>query len=186
MLHQSFSNLPTLPPSISPPMLDDLIAGVRRSLEADPILARDYLDRIAALFSPTDDAIEAILVPALPPTAAVETAKGGLTPWQITRVRRHIDESLEQTILVEALASVARLSSGHFCRAFKVSIGETPHAFLIRQRIRRAQTLMLRTTENLSQIASACGLTDQAHLTRLFRRIVGETPLLWRRAWREG
>jgi len=36
----------------------------------------------------------------------------------------------------------------------------------------------------LSQIACACGLTDQAHLTRLFRRILNETPLAWRRNWR--
>jgi AraC family transcriptional regulator len=186
MLQQSVLNHSALPPRAPSPMLTDLIAGARRSLEADPILARDYLDRIAALFSKTIDPFEAVLIPALPVVAGVEATKGGLTPWQISRVREHIDEKLEQTILVEALASVARLSSGHFCRAFKVSVGETPHAFLIRQRIRRAQTLMLRTTDNLSQIACACGLTDQAHLTRLFRRIVGETPLVWRRAWREG
>ncbi len=34
----------------------------------------------------------------------------------------------------------------------------------------------------LSIIAVECGLADQAHLTRLFRRIVGESPAAWRRA----
>ncbi|PMX44440.1 helix-turn-helix transcriptional regulator, partial [Pseudomonas sp. MPR-R2A6] len=85
--------------------------------------------------------------------------------------------------VLDGLAGVVRLSTGHFCRAFKVTVGETPHAFLIRRRIRRAQTLMLTTKDSLSHIACTCGLTDQAHLTRLFRRMVGDTPLSWRRTW---
>jgi AraC family transcriptional regulator len=34
----------------------------------------------------------------------------------------------------------------------------------------------------LSEIAAECGMADQAHLTRLFRGIVGESPAAWRRA----
>lgn len=90
---------------------------------------------------------------------------------------------LGRPLVIEELALVASLSPGHFCRAFKVSVGETPHAYVIRQRIRRAQRLMLETGNSLSDIAGACGLTDQAHLTRLFKRLVGTTPLLWRRTW---
>jgi AraC-like DNA-binding protein len=55
-------------------------------------------------------------------------------------------------------------------------MGETPHGYIMRQRIRRAQILMLESRDLLSQIACACGLTDQAHLTRLFRRALGTTP----------
>jgi len=40
---------------------------------------------------------------------------------------------------------------------------------------------MLTTEDPLSQIALACGLADQAHLSKLFRRAVGETPSAWRR-----
>jgi AraC-like DNA-binding protein len=43
---------------------------------------------------------------------------------------------------------------------------------------------MLRTDDALSEIACICGLTDQAHLTRLFRRVVGNTPRAWRNRWR--
>jgi AraC-like DNA-binding protein len=41
---------------------------------------------------------------------------------------------------------------------------------------------MLSTMRPLSEIAVDCGLADQAHLTRLFRKIVGESPAAWRRA----
>lgn len=186
MLHETILSHSPSDHGALPPLLSELVAGARRSISADPLLACDYLDRLAAILAGPKDTLESVLIPSMPMTVSSEAAKGGLTPWQIARVRRHIEDELDQTILVEAMASVARLSSGHFCRAFKVSIGETPHAYVIRQRIRRAQTLMLRTSDNLSQIACACGLTDQAHLTRWFRRLVGETPLGWRRAWREG
>jgi AraC family transcriptional regulator len=36
----------------------------------------------------------------------------------------------------------------------------------------------------LSEIALSCGLADQSHLSRWFRRIVGETPHAWRRIQR--
>jgi AraC-like DNA-binding protein len=41
---------------------------------------------------------------------------------------------------------------------------------------------MLTTAEPISSIAIKCGMCDQAHLTRTFRRRVGETPHTWRRA----
>jgi AraC-like DNA-binding protein len=40
---------------------------------------------------------------------------------------------------------------------------------------------MLTTSESLSQIALACGLADQAHLSRRFRQVTGTTPGAWRR-----
>ncbi|WP_404366591.1 helix-turn-helix domain-containing protein [Sphingomonas sp. MMS24-J45] len=162
-----------------------LVAGAKQALDNDPHVARGLLDQLATLFGSDERTRhEALLLPAAPPTGDERgTARGGLASWQVNRTLRYIDARLADPIMVETLASVAQLSTGHFCRAFKITVGETPHAFLIRQRVRRAQMLMLRTDETLSQIASACGLTDQAHLTRLFRRMVGETPLAWRRTW---
>jgi len=80
------------------------------------------------------------------------------------------------------MARVAARSVCYFSRAFKVSFGETPHAYVMRRRVRRAQELMLNSDEPLSHIALACGFADQAHLSRLFRREVGATPSAWRRA----
>jgi AraC-like DNA-binding protein len=45
---------------------------------------------------------------------------------------------------------------------------------------------MLSTAESLSQIAAQCGMADQAHFCKLFRRLVGESPNAWRRARRQG
>ncbi|MBB3226009.1 AraC-like DNA-binding protein [Luteibacter sp. Sphag1AF] len=106
----------------------------------------------------------------------------GLAPWQASRVAAHVDEHLGFSITIDQLATLVNLSSSYFCRAFKDSFGEPPHAYIMRRRVERAQLMMRSTREPLSQIALACGLSDQAHLCNLFRRLVGTSPSHWRRA----
>jgi AraC family transcriptional regulator len=108
--------------------------------------------------------------------------RGGLAPWQIRRVTTHIEANLDATIGIKDLATLTRLSSFHFCRAFRDSFGDSPHGYVMRRRVERAQGLMLTTNASLVQIAAECGLADQAHFNKLFRRFVGESPGAWRRA----
>ena len=178
MLHTALKST-ALPRTFAPTIAAGLLANAFSTLDDNPHVARHYLERLAAMFVADTPSTETA------PDDEAKPVKGGLAPWQLRSVVKHIEQRLGSTIGVDALAEIARLSTGHFCRAFKVTTGHTPHAFLIRQRVRRAQTLMLRTDETLSQIACACGLTDQAHLTRLFRRVLGETPLVWRRTWQQ-
>jgi AraC family transcriptional regulator len=109
-------------------------------------------------------------------------ARQGLAPWQLRRVLSFIEANLSTSIRNQDLAAIIRLSTTHFNVAFRNSVGESPHGYLIRRRVERAQGLMLSTDRSLSDIAAECGLADQAHLTRLFRRMVGESPAAWRRA----
>jgi AraC-like DNA-binding protein len=111
--------------------------------------------------------------------------RGGLPAWQARRLAAHIDARLSERILIEELAQLAGLSTGHFCRAFKQTFGIPAHAYLLRRRIEFAQGVMLKTQLSLSEIALACGLSDQSHFTRAFRRIVGQTPHSWRRTRRD-
>lgn len=109
-------------------------------------------------------------------------SRHGLAPWQIRRVLAHVDANLDTPIRNRELAAIAHLSVFHFNVAFREGVGDSPHEYVIRRRIERAQGLMLSTGKPLSQIAVECGLADQSHLTRLFRRVVGESPAAWRRA----
>ncbi len=106
----------------------------------------------------------------------------GLAPWQVRRVLEHIEANLDATLRNKDLATVVRLSAFHFNVAFRGSVGESPHRYIMRRRVARAQKLMLSTHKTLSDIAAECGLADQAHMTRLFRKLVGESPAAWRRA----
>jgi len=110
-----------------------------------------------------------------------ENGSGKLAGWQVQRLRAYVDNHLGETIRVSDLSSVARRSTAHFCRAFKRTFGQTPHAYVTARRLHHAKALMLEAEEPLSAIALECGFTDQAHFSRLFRQHTGEAPGAWRR-----
>ena len=108
-------------------------------------------------------------------------ASGGLAPWQARIVKTHIDTNLHGSLRSKDLARLVQLSTFHFCRVFRVSFGQSPHTYVMRRRIERAQGLILTTNLRLSQIALDCGFADQAHFSKQFRRHSGESPGEWRR-----
>jgi AraC family transcriptional regulator len=163
--------------AISLDQLRSLVAELYRALDEtlreQRSTAEERLQRAAVML----EAVES------PGHAAPDRARtGGLAPWQLRRVVTYIEENLEKSIRNTELAAVARLSPFHFNVAFRKSVGDSPHEYIIRRRMERAQGLMLSTDASLSDIAATCGLADQAHFTRLFRRVVGESPGAWRRA----
>jgi AraC-like DNA-binding protein len=109
--------------------------------------------------------------------------RGGLEPRQEQRVRRHIEAHLDQPIRVIALAEISGLSAGHFSVAFRTTFGSSVRTYLAHRRIERAQMLMLSSRGSLADIALNSGFCDQAHLCRMFRRITGQTPNVWRRTY---
>lgn len=104
-----------------------------------------------------------------------------LPAWKMTRVMGFIDANLDRPIRIEEMASITKLSCSHFSRAFRSTAGEPPSAFVIRRRVERAEQLILLTDKPLSQIALDCGMADQSHLTKLFRRCYGMSPGKWRK-----
>jgi AraC family transcriptional regulator len=114
-------------------------------------------------------------------SGANRSARGGLAAWQIVRVRAYIDSNLHRTIHIRDLSAIARRSPAHFSRKFKLAVGESPHAYVVRRRLERACHLMIASAEPLSEIALSVGFSDQAHLCRLFRQAFGQSPASWRR-----
>lgn len=104
-----------------------------------------------------------------------------LASWRVRRVCRYIEANLEHRLDTEALARVAYSSRAHFCRTFKRTFGVSVHQYVVQRRIERAQHLMLTTAATLTEIAATCGMSDQSHLARLFRRAVDESPSAWRK-----
>jgi len=113
--------------------------------------------------------------------ASAERQDQALLAWQMRRVESHIEEHIEQQIRVADLSGIVDLSEAHFSRAFRLAYGEPPHAYIVRRRVELAAQLMLAGCEPLSEIALKCGFHDQAHLSKQFRQMTGETPAAWRR-----
>jgi AraC-like DNA-binding protein len=113
-------------------------------------------------------------------TVTVGRSRGRLAPWQAKGVAGYISAHLGGRIRAPDLAELVSLSTSHFFRAFRKTFGVAPMAYVARQRVLYAQALLLGSEETLSQVALACGSCDQAHFTRMFRRVVGLTPGAWR------
>jgi AraC family transcriptional regulator len=107
-----------------------------------------------------------------------------LTRWQVGQVMQYIDSNLQATIRASTLAAITGLSTSYFFYAFRSTLGESPYRYVVRRRIQSAQSQMLATDDPLATIALECGFSDQAHLTRSFKQLVGATPAAWRRASR--
>jgi AraC-like DNA-binding protein len=157
-------------------ILIELLGSAESALARDSAKARQLITRATAILIAELDGQRNAEAPSPPPSR-----RSALSPWQKRRVLEHIDRNLDGPIKIDDLAGVARLSASYFARAFRADFGRSPHAYIVDQRIKRAQELMLTTDKSLAAIAVACGLSDHAHLTRLFRRAVGDSPARWRR-----
>ena len=157
--------------------LSTLISVATATLDSDRTTAKACLQRAAELLNATGEGR---------PVQATAYIPGGLAPWQKRTVTTYIAANLGSTIRVSDLAHVAQLSVGHFFRAFRESFGESPLAHVARRRIHRAQSLLLSSQAPLSQIGLDCGMHDQSHFTRVFRRFVGINPGVWRRQFSTG
>jgi AraC family transcriptional regulator len=156
------------------PMLEKLQQAIAKLLEAvdsaldgDRAGAADCISSVGALLQAANHAANADARCPRPVSESSGAAarpsgpiRGGLAPWQVRQVTTHIDMQLGSSITTDDLARIARLSPCHL----------------------RAQGLMLATDLALGRIAVECGLADQAHLCKLFLKIVGESPGMWRRA----
>jgi AraC family transcriptional regulator len=103
-------------------------------------------------------------------------AQGGLAPAVRRRVADFVEASLDQPLSIDDLAAVAGLSPFHFARAFKRSVGEGPHRYVLRRRIALAQDLIRQGRLPLAEIAVVCGFNSQSHFTQRFREVAGVTP----------
>ncbi|NKJ36499.1 AraC family transcriptional regulator [Rhizobium sp. SG570] len=113
------------------------------------------------------------------PEQVTKPTSGGLAPWQVKRVTAHIDTRLYEKLCLDGLAELAKLSTSYFSAAFKRSVGTSPHVYITTRRVERAKQLIADGMP-LCEVALECGLADQAHLSRVFRRVAATTPTAWR------
>jgi AraC-like DNA-binding protein len=104
-----------------------------------------------------------------------------LPKWRLKRVLEYVDAHISEQITLAALATAAGMSRMYFASQFRVATGLRPHDYVLQKRIEEAQQLLVTTSDPLVEIAFSVGFQTQAHFTTIFKKIVGNTPLKWRR-----
>ena len=88
---------------------------------------------------------------------------------------------MEDELTLIEMAQSVELSPAHFSRMFRKSTGETPHQFVLRQRVERAKDMLREGEMRVLDVAVACGFKTQQHFARVFRQTFGASPTEYRR-----
>jgi AraC family transcriptional regulator len=106
--------------------------------------------------------------------------QSGLDSTRLRRVLDYIHERLGEPISVLDMAAVACLSPFHFARAFRTSMGQSPHRYLSYQRLELAKRLLSLTDTGIAEISYLCQFSSPANFSRAFRSATGLPPRTFR------
>jgi len=103
-----------------------------------------------------------------------------LTSYQARLLREYIWENLAEQVTLDSLASVVDMTQHHLLIAFRKVFNTTPAQYLITQRLRRAQWLLLYSQLDITTIALKTGFASHSHLTNTFNQRFGYPPTQFR------
>jgi AraC-like DNA-binding protein len=102
----------------------------------------------------------------------------------VERARDYIGVRFAKQVRLASIAAECGLSAFQLIRVFQRVLGVSPYAYLVQLRVNRARD-MLHQGVGVSEVAYACGFSDQSHLTRVFKKAIGVPPGTYQKAVRE-
>lgn len=103
-----------------------------------------------------------------------------LVPWKVRKAQAFMLDAMIGGCSVQRVARECAMSRSHFSRAFKHATGLSPHEWLQRAKVRKAEQLLADERMKICQVAQECGFGDQSYFTRIFKKLNGVTPKHWR------
>jgi AraC-like DNA-binding protein len=149
----------------------ELLAQALALLDDEPTAARCRIKDASALLSDSPE--------------IKRTKHRTLAQWKIRKAEEYINAHLGSCLRIQDVARSVDMSTGYFSRAFKKATGSSYSEYVTKNRLDLAKRLLLTSDSPIAEIALACGLADQSHLTRLFSRTEGLPPRAWRRMLRD-
>jgi AraC family transcriptional regulator len=110
----------------------------------------------------------------------VQLYRGGLGSGRLRRIKELVHAKMEDDLSLDEMAESVGLSTAHFARMFRKSTGETPHQFVLRQRVERAKAMLRTSDVRILDVAVACGFRTQQHFAQVFRDVCRVSPTEYR------
>jgi len=110
----------------------------------------------------------------------VQIYRGGLGSARLRRIKELVHAKMEDDLSLDEMAQSVGLSTAHFARMFRKSTGQTPHQFVLRQRLERAKAMLRAPDARVLDVAVACGFKTQQHFAQAFRDLWGVSPTGYR------
>jgi AraC family transcriptional regulator len=110
----------------------------------------------------------------------VQIYRGGLGSARLRRIKELVHAKMEDDLSLDEMAQSVGLSTAHFARMFRKSTGETPHQFVLRQRVERAKAMLRAPRARVLDVAVACGFKTQQHFAQVFCDVCGVSPTRYR------
>ncbi|HXN22518.1 MAG TPA: AraC family transcriptional regulator [Candidatus Dormibacteraeota bacterium] len=107
--------------------------------------------------------------------------RGGLPAARLKRVLEYIDANLGKNITLSELAGLVNMSLYYFAVLFRQSTGQSPHRYVLNQRVERAKELLRDPKLSVLDISIDVGFEHQNNFARAFRRVIGVSPTQFRR-----
>ncbi|WP_372735708.1 GlxA family transcriptional regulator [Nocardioides sp.] len=156
-------------------------AGSAAGIDASLHLMREKFGaRVAAtaarriVVPPHRDGGQAQFIARPVPDCEAETL-GPLLEWILHNLNADLD--------VESLARRSLMSPRTFARRFRAETGATPHAWVTKHRVQRAEELLEQTDRSIEWIAAEVGFGNAATLRHHFTRVRGVSPQQYRRTF---
>lgn len=108
--------------------------------------------------------------------SASEIPTSAFSAYRIHHVMNTILQNPEAQHSLEEMSAVAGLTPSHFCRVFRKATGLSPHQYVMKTRLDKAQQMLHQTDLSIAFIAESLGFTSQSHFTRAFRQFSGVAP----------
>ena len=163
--------------------LVDFLISELRATEADELAAtllRTFLGRIEARLSSPGPWLSEM--PSHPGSVRPSSSSMGAVALQ--QACSHIQRHLQDPLTPESVAARAHVSVSHLNRLFRAELGVSIMQFVMQARVEAAQGLLQTTDLPISDIARLVGFTRPAHLSQVFTRLAGTSPLGFRRSKR--
>jgi AraC family transcriptional regulator len=156
------------------PRLSALVAAARAEMVAGFPSGRLFMDSVEQAMAVT--LVEGHAVRHRP----VQIYRGGLGSARLRRIKELVHAKMGDDLSLDEMAQSIGLSTAHFARMFRKSTGETPHQFVLRQRVERAKAMLRVPDARVLDVAVACGFTTQQHFAQVFRDVCGVSPTKYR------